>query len=83
MYHSEVVTLVTGTQSEKTAARIMTVDTNTEAQQHLNGQTCPLRINIIGAGIAGLTLGTILRKNKHEVHVRQAKHSGDFLLTLR
>lgn len=29
----------------------------------------PLKVNIVGAGIAGLTLGIILRRNGHEVEV--------------
>ena len=51
-------------------------------EQHVPRPSRPLRVIIIGAGIAGLTLGIVLRKNGHEVQVSHKDPHLDLLLTL-
>ena len=50
----------------------MADSTTSEPEQHVPGGSRPLRVLIVGGGIAGLTLGIVLRKNGHEVQVSDA-----------
>lgn len=45
------------------------VSSTDQPAQHVQEPSRPLRVIIIGAGIAGLTLGIVLRRNGHDVQV--------------
>lgn len=51
-------------------------------KQRDQGAPRPLQVVIVGAGIAGLTLGIVLRRNGHEVQVSYDDHRADPFLNL-